>query len=72
MRAMSKVTALAAVAAMSIGAGAAQARNGADDPAGHHRGRGADDVQPHFKHGADDRAGHHRHGRGHDDGPNHR
>jgi hypothetical protein len=29
-------------------------------------------VQPHFKHGADDRAGHRHHGRGRDDGPNHR
>jgi hypothetical protein len=65
MRTTGKLAALAAVAAMSIGAGAAQARNGADDPAGHHQGRGADDVQPHHHH-------HHHHHRGHDDGPNHR
>ncbi|MEA2449381.1 MAG: hypothetical protein QOG63_1313 [Thermoleophilaceae bacterium] len=43
-------------------AGGAQAKHGADDPAGHVRhGRGADDVQPHHKHGADDPAGHVRH-----------
>jgi hypothetical protein len=78
MRTTSKFAALAAVAAMAIGAGSAQARHGADDPAGHIRhGRGADDVQPHKKQGADDRRGHrHHHGRHHgrhgaDDGPNH-
>jgi hypothetical protein len=70
----SKLSALAAVGVIALGAaGTAQARHGADDPAGHQRhGRGADDVKPHAKHGADDRAGHKRHGRGRDDGPNHR
>jgi hypothetical protein len=76
MRTTGKLAALTAVAAMAVGAGTAQARHGADDPAGHHKGRGADDTQPHFKHGADDnKAGHrHRHHRHHgaDDGPNHR
>jgi Ni/Co efflux regulator RcnB len=71
-----KLSAIAAVAVMGLGtAGAAQARHGADDPAGHQRhGRGADDAQPHARHGADDRAGHrrHHHRHGHDDGPNHR
>jgi hypothetical protein len=78
---ISKFAALAAVAAMAIGAGSAQARHGADDPAGHIRhGRGADDVQPHKRQRADDSRRHHRHhhharhhGRhGADDGPNHR
>jgi hypothetical protein len=69
-----KLTALAAASLIALGtAGTAQARHGADDPAGHQRhGRGADDVQPHFKHGADDPAGDQRRGRGKDDGPNHR
>jgi ABC-type phosphate transport system substrate-binding protein len=73
-RTSTKLTAFAAISALALGgAGAAQAKHGADDPAGHQRqGKGADDVQPHFKHGADDRAGHRRHGRGRDDGPNHR
>jgi Ni/Co efflux regulator RcnB len=64
-----KVSTLAAVGVMALGAaGTAQARHGADDPAGHQRhGRGADDVQPHFKHAADDRAGDQRRGRGKDD-----
>lgn len=70
-----KIGVLAAVGAMALSSGVAQARHGADDPAGHKR-HGADDVQPHFKHGADDKAGHKRHHRGHhrraDDGPNHR
>ena len=53
-----KFAALTAVGAMALsaGAGVAQARHGADDPAGHKR-HGADDVQPHFKRGADDRHG---------------
>jgi hypothetical protein len=74
-----KLTALTAVGALALGAaGTAQAKHGADDPAGHKR-HGADDVQPHHKHGADDGARHHRrhhghkrHGHGRDDGPNHR
>ena len=72
-----KLTALAAAAVMALGtAGAASAKHGADDPAGHQRhGRGADDAQPHFKHGADDGKRHHRrhhHRHVNDDGPNHR
>ena len=68
-----KFAALTAVGAMALSASAAQARNGADDPAGHKR-HGADDVQPHFKRGADDRGVQkdRHHGRGRDDGPNHR
>jgi hypothetical protein len=84
-----KLTALTAAGVMALSAASvAQAKHGADDPAGHKRG--ADDVQPHFKHGADDPAGHKRgrddvrphfkhgaddpagHKRGADDGPNHR
>jgi hypothetical protein len=62
-----RITAIAAAAVLSLGAaGSAQARHGADDPAGHQRhGRGADDAQPHAKRGADDRAGHRHHGRRH-------
>jgi hypothetical protein len=80
-----KLAVLGAAATMALGGvGIAQARQGADDPAGHQRhGNGKDDAQPHFKRGADDRAGHRRHGRGSDDakphfrhgaddGPNHR
>jgi hypothetical protein len=68
-----KFAALTAVGVMALSASAAEARHGADDPAGHKR-HGADDVQPHFKRGADDSRAHkHRHhGRGRDDGPNHR
>jgi hypothetical protein len=70
-----KLTALAAAATMAIGAsavGTAQARHGADDPAGHQR-HGADDAQPHAKRAHK----HHHHHRGHhrrngaDDGANH-
>ena len=65
-----KLTAFAAVAVMALGsAGAAQARHGADDPAGHTRG--ADDVQPHVKHHRHHHHHHHHRG-GADDGPNHR
>jgi hypothetical protein len=71
-----KLTALAAAATMAIGgagAGVAQAKHGADDPAGHVRhGNGADDAQPHHKaakHKHHRHHGHHRHGA--DDGPNH-
>jgi Ni/Co efflux regulator RcnB len=69
----SKLSAIAAVGILALGAaGTAQARHGADDPAGHQRhGRGGDDAQPHFKHGADDRAGHVRRGRGKDDAKPH-
>jgi hypothetical protein len=71
---MKKLTAIAAAATMAIGgsAGIAQARHGADDPAGHVRhGHGADDAQPHAK-----KQHHKHHGRQHarhgaDDGPNH-
>ena len=62
----------ASVLLLGMGAGVAEARHGADDPAGHHR---------HARHGADDRANHdarddhgrhHRHARhGADDGANH-
>lgn len=71
-------TAVAALAAP----GMAQARQGADDPAGHVRHAGADDVRgahhtssKHRSHrrgrGTDDAVGHVRHS-GLDDGPNHR
>jgi hypothetical protein len=71
-----KITAFAATAAIALGsAGAAQARHGADDPAGHVRhGNGADDAQPHAKrvhHKHHKHVRHARHGRGNDDGPNH-
>ncbi|MEA2478234.1 MAG: hypothetical protein QOJ07_156 [Thermoleophilaceae bacterium] len=58
-----RLAAFGGVVAIALGgAGAAQARQGADDPAGHVRhGRGADDVQPHARQGADDPAGHVRH-----------
>jgi hypothetical protein len=63
-----RIAALSAIASLAI-AGSAQAKHGADDPAGHVRhGRGADDVQPHHKRGADDRkrhARHHHHSRHH-------
>jgi Ni/Co efflux regulator RcnB len=58
-----KLTALAAVSVMALsGAGMAQARQGADDPAGHHK---AETHHRHHHH-------HHHHVRGNDDGPNHR
>jgi hypothetical protein len=69
-----KLTALAAAATMAIAGtavGTAQAKHGADDPAGHQR-HGADDAQPHAKrahHKHHRHHGHHRHGA--DDGPNH-
>jgi hypothetical protein len=70
-----------AVAAVGVTPGAAVAKHGADDPAGHVRhSRGADDSTTTRTtrtrtrtrtRGADDAAGHHRRGRGTDDGPNH-
>jgi Ni/Co efflux regulator RcnB len=71
------ITAIAALASPGI----AQARQGADDPVGHVRHSGGDDVRSSAKksthktrtrtRGRDDRgAGHRRHGA--DDGPNHR
>jgi hypothetical protein len=82
-RTASKLTVFATVSALALGGvGVAQAKQGADDPAGHQRHgaddaqphvrHGADDAKPHARHGADDRKGHRRHGRGRDDGPNHR
>ena len=81
-----KLAATLAAAALiaTAGSGAAWARHGADDPAGHNRNddRGGR-IGAHLRHGADDPAGHdrnddhgrhhggHRHG-GHDDGPRHR
>ncbi len=74
--------AVLALAAFGGVTGAANAKQGADDPAGHVRqSHGADDSKAgakrrahhrahHARHGADDRAGHVRHG-GADDGPNH-
>ena len=59
---MKKLTTAAAVAAIAIGgtAGIAQARHGADDPAGHVRhGHGADDAQPHAKKKHHKHHGHH-------------
>jgi hypothetical protein len=63
--------ALGAVASLALsGAGAAQARHGADDPAGHDHGARQERVHHHrhhhgdraraARHGADDRAGHQR------------
>jgi hypothetical protein len=73
-----------AIAALAV-PGVAQARHGADDPAGHVRHSGADDVRgahharsstksrSRVRHGrgrgSDDGPGHVRHGN--DDGPNH-
>jgi hypothetical protein len=37
-------------------------RPGADDPAGHHRHHGADDIVRHHRHAAHDTARHPRHG----------
>ncbi|MEA2440608.1 MAG: hypothetical protein QOH76_2032 [Thermoleophilaceae bacterium] len=69
-----KLTALAAVATIGLGVGGtAQARHGADDPAGHQR-HGADDGKRHAKgkqHHRHHGRHHHRHGHGADDGPNH-
>jgi hypothetical protein len=83
-----KITLTATAIAALAAPGLAQARQGADDPAGHVRHSGADDVRGahHAKkasqarsrahhrrgRGADDAAGNARHGRGTDDGPNHR
>jgi hypothetical protein len=70
---MKKIATLAGVAALALSgaAGTAQARHGADDPAGHQR-HGADDATPHAKlHAKHHRAHHARHGHGADDGPNH-
>jgi hypothetical protein len=62
-RTTGKIAALAGAAVLAVGAaGTAQARHGADDPAGHQR-HGADDAQ-HGHH-------HHHHARHNDDGPNH-
>ena len=73
-----RLVAVSAVASLAI-AGSAQARNGADDPAGHAKGP-RDDAKVHMRQGADDPANHnagddrrvrqarHRHrGRGKDD-----
>ena len=67
--------ALTAVTAIALPAGAAQARHGGDDPAGHvrhahhHARHHHHHARHHARHGADDGAGHVRHGA--DDGPNH-
>jgi hypothetical protein len=53
-----KIAALAAVASLAI-AGGAQARHGADDPAGDLKGP-RDDSALHLRQGADDPAGHDR------------
>jgi Ni/Co efflux regulator RcnB len=70
------VLALTAITAVALPAGA-QAKHGADDPAGHvrharhhHRHHHHHAVRHHARHGADDGARHARHGA--DDGPNHR
>jgi hypothetical protein len=55
---MKKIAALAGVAALALGVGSAQARNGADD------------AHPH-KHHKHHHVHHARHGHGADDGPNH-
>jgi hypothetical protein len=56
-----RVIAASAVASLAL-AGSAQARHGADDPAGHQRhGRGADDAQPHAKKKHRRHHRHHRH-----------
>jgi hypothetical protein len=72
------ITAIAALAAPGV----AQARHGADDPAGHVRNSGGDDVRAGSssssthqtrtrsgRHGAHHTSSHRRHGA--DDGPNH-
>ena len=64
-----RTIALSAIAAAMAfgGSGIAQAKHGADDPAGHVRhAQGADDAVK-GKHGADDPAGDARRGRGADD-----
>ena len=72
-----KLTALATAATFALGtAGAAQARHGADDPAGHVRHSGTDDSRRttrvrRARKQSDDGPGHIRHSRGADDGPNH-
>lgn len=74
MRTAKTLLAVAAIAAMAT-PGAAVARNGADDPAGHvrHTGElrhhGKKHARHHARNGADDGVAHARHGA--DDGPNH-
>jgi Ni/Co efflux regulator RcnB len=72
------VLALTAITAFAL-PGVAQARHGADDPAGHvrharhhhhTRHHHHSTVRHHGRHGADDGVAHARHGA--DDGPNHR
>ena len=54
-----RLIAASAVASLAL-AGSAQARHGADDPAGHVRhGHGADDAQPHAKRAKKHRRHHH-------------
>lgn len=67
------LVALTAIATMAM-PGVAQARHGADDPAGHvrhasHARHHSHHARHHARHGADDGARHARHGA--DDGPNH-
>jgi len=70
------LTALVAAVSLAV-AGSAQARHGADDPAGHVRhGRGADDAQPHAKRAKHHHKRHHHkrhhHRHGADDPAGHR
>ena len=53
---------------LGFGTNVAQAKHGADDPAGHHR-HSADDRAGHDRH--HDHGRHHRHGHGADDGARH-
>jgi hypothetical protein len=65
-RTIKALLSLSAIAALAL-PGVAQARHGADDPAGHVR-----HPKHHVKHKAKHHAKHHvRHGHGADDGPNH-
>ena len=59
-----------AIAALAV-PGAAQARQGADDPAGHVRHSADHVLGAHHKKSAKHTRSHARHGRGTDDGPNH-
>jgi hypothetical protein len=73
MNPRSKKTLLAAAIAALAVPGVAQARHGADDPVGHVRHSGGDDVRASSSstHETRTRGTHHRR-HGADDGPNHR
>jgi nicotinamide mononucleotide (NMN) deamidase PncC len=72
-RTIKALLSLSAVAALAV-PGVAQARHGADDPAGHvrHASHARHHAKHHVKKHHASKAHHVRHGHGADDGPNHR